>query len=343
MKFKNLLEGLKFGVKQQSGIMSVIPLLGDDVTDKLASFEDIKFRGTSDYGTMVFHNNSDKPFIIPTGYSIITKQLAQDHALTFASLLRPQMTQSYNNACCIQQTQGGYIDGNSLKEEFSILPLFVRKQHFHEYIKPNQKGNNEYLSFNRDDFSRLWPIISEFQSKLIQRSEGNIVLFFNKFVDQLNKFNAEFEVVPGQRGAIILLNDKIVGIEVAPTQEYWKTVWNSLIRDCYGAEVVRRTMLNLVKEFEKSQETELNLDDCLTIDDIEKALERHNEDAVEKAEDLVEEILKNEIETLSDNDPLVRQNSYEDFHYTLLKVKGQPIYGEVYTEDDAVVYASILA
>ena len=343
MKLKNLLEGLEFGVRQQAGIMSVIPLLGADVTDKLATFEDIRFKGTTSYGTMVFRNNSDKPFIIPTGYSIITKQLAQDHALTFASMLKPQSTQSYYNACCIQQTQGGYIDGDSLKEEFSILPLYVRKQHFQEYIKPQQRGDKQYLSFAKDDFSRLWPIISDFQSKLIQRSEGNIVLFFNKFVDQLNKFNAEFEVVHGQRGAIILLNDKIVGIEVAPTQEYWKTVWNSLIRDCYGAEVIRRTTLNLVEEFEKSQDSELNLDECLTIEDIEKELKRHNKEAVERAEELVKGLLKNNIETLSFNHELVSQNSYGDFKYFLFKAKGEAIYGEVYTDKDDIIYASILA
>ena len=343
MKLENLLKGLKFGVKQKVGAMSVLPLIGEDVTNRFASFEDVKFQGTTNYGTMIFRNESEKPFIVPTGFSVITKQLAQDHALTFATMLKPNNTQSIYNACCIQQTQGGYIDGNNLKEDFSILPLFVRKKHFETYIKPNQRGNKEGLTFAQDDFARLWGIISEFQKDLIDRNEGNIVLFFNKFVDQLNKFNAEFEVVNGQRGAIIMLNDKVVGIEIAPTQAYWQTIWNGLIRDCYGAEVIRRTMLNLVEEFKASQETALDLDNCMSIEAIEEELARYNKDCVKEASSLVNEILQNETESLSSNDTLVENNSFEDFNYTLFKVKGSSTYGEAYFNDEDVVYASILA
>ncbi|WP_206737676.1 hypothetical protein, partial [Klebsiella pneumoniae] len=101
---------------------------------------------------------------IPTGYSIITKQLAQDHALPFASLLEPNSRKEIEVACCIQKTQCGFIDGKRLKEEFSILPLYIRKQHFKKTIFPNGKIP---VAID-DDFSRLWEHISNFQRNLIQ-------------------------------------------------------------------------------------------------------------------------------------------------------------------------------
>ena len=137
MNYINLSQ-FKIGRKQQAGVMSVYPLLADDVATPLADFEDVKFIGTSDYGTMVFENKSELPFIIPTGYSVITKQLAQDHALPFASLLAPNTVRSIDEACCIQQTQGGYIDGSKVKE-FSILPLYIRKKHFEEFCNRKRK------------------------------------------------------------------------------------------------------------------------------------------------------------------------------------------------------------
>lgn len=46
---------------------------------------------------------------------------------------------------------------------------------------------------------------------------------------------AEFEHVPDQVGAVILINGQVVGIERAPSCVYWKAVWPRLIRDCYGS------------------------------------------------------------------------------------------------------------
>ncbi|QUH21741.1 ARPP-1 family domain-containing protein [Alkaliphilus sp. B6464] len=331
----------KIGTKQTSGVMSVYPLISEDRTDALASFEDIKFNGTTSYGTMVFSNNSEKPFIIPTGYSIITKQLAQDHALPFATLIKGNDNhRDINTACCIQQTQCGFIDGDKLKENFSILPLFIRKGHFDKYFRVN---NSQLNMNNFDDFSRLWTIISSFQKGLVKESYGNIVLFFNKFMDKLTQFNAEFEVVEGQIGAVVMLNDKIVGIEVAPTHEYWKKIWNSLIRDCYGSEVIRLTMNNIVKEFEKSRELKLDLENCLTIKDIEKAIQNHenqNKDSLMKS---LEKVLFSQFVYLSQKNRFVVANSDDNVSYAAFKASDKRAYGEAYVDKDGkLLYLSML-
>lgn len=332
------LSQFKIGRKQQAGIMSVYPLLADDVATPLASFKDIKFRGTVAYGCMSFENNSEFPFIIPTGYAIITKQRAQDHALPFASLLPPNSIRSIFKACCIQQTQPGYIDGSKVTE-FSILPLYIRKKHFEAYVKGEQRININTRSL---DFNRLWPYISEFQQDLVKKGEANLVYFFNKFMDKLLRFNAEFEVVDGQRGAIIMLNDKIVGIEVAPTHEYWKTVWNSLIRDCYGSEVVRLTMLNLIEEFKTSQELDMDISNCKSIEEIKKAIEAFYQEDSKRLADKIKDLTSMEIAEVPATNKLIKENSYENITYHIIKVKDSSIYGEMYYDGDTMIYCSLL-
>lgn len=336
------LSPFRIGQKQEAGIMSVYPLLAEDVSTPLAGFEDIRFLGTISYGLMNFKNTSEHPFIIPTGYSILTKQLAQDHALPFASLIKGNSTRVMNEACCIQETQGGYIDGSKVKE-FSILPLFIRKEHLkHHIVSPK---NNDEMKLKVQDihsFSRLWTIISNFQSKLVQRGEGNLILFFNKFVDQLAKFNAEFETVEGQRGAIIMLNDKIVGIEVAPTQDYWNTVWNSLIRDCYGSEVIRLTLQNLVEEFETSKQLELNLENCQSIKEIKEAMDTYYDKDKERLTSKLSDLEKVETLEVNRTHSLIKNNSSGDIHYHLIKANDMDIYGEVYCDKDQMIYASVL-
>lgn len=340
MNYINLSE-LKIGRKQQAGVMSVYPLLAEDVNTSLANFEDIKFKGTSEYGTMVFENKSELPFIIPTGYSVITKQLAQDHALPFASLLAPNTIRNIDEACCIQQTQGGYIDGSKVTE-FSILPLYIRKKHFEEYVVGRGNHGNINVNVSSLSFSRLWDCISSFQKDLVKKSEGNLVYFFNKFMDKLTQFNAEFEVVDGQRGAIIMLNDRIVGIEVAPTHKYWKTIWNSLIRDCYGSEVIRLTMLNLIEEFKTSQELDMDINGCKSVEEIQKAIDAFYTEDSKKVADKIKDLESMEAVEVPASNSLIKENSYGDVTYHIFKVKDKSIYGEAYCDKDQMIYCSVL-
>jgi hypothetical protein len=55
----------------------------------------------------------------------------------------------------------------------------------------------------------------------------------------LDEFVAEFECVPRQIGAIILVDDQVVGVERAPSHAYWQSVWPCLIRECYGSLAIR--------------------------------------------------------------------------------------------------------
>lgn len=342
MDLKSILNGFTLGEKQDSGVMSVIPLISNsgDATENMASFEDVKFLKTTNYGTMVFQNSSDKPFILPTGYSVITKQAAQDHGSTFAYLLKPNAHRSLDETCCIEQTQGGYVDGSGVND-FYLLPLYVRKKHFEQYVRSGRKNENE-ASIEGLSFSRLWPIISEFQNKLITEDVAHLVYFFNKFVDKLNQFNAEFETVKGQRGAIIMINNRIVGVEIAPTEEYWNVLWQRLIRDCYGSEVVRLTTLDLIKEFNKSQSNSLDLDSCKTIEEIEAAIKSHTNRYQEEIGGQLNLLLDQDIQLIPYNHSSIKENQHGDFAHHVFKVKNEKIYGEVYTEGENTVYASIL-
>jgi len=51
----------------------------------------------------------------------------------------------------------------------------------------------------------------------------------------LDEFIGQFEIVPNQVGAIILLNGQVAGIERSPNYEFWKELWKPLIRECYGS------------------------------------------------------------------------------------------------------------
>lgn len=324
----DFLNDLTLGTAQKSGPMTVIPLLGEDITKDLATFSEIKFEKVETYGEMVFSNNSDKPFILPAGYAIMTKQLAQDHALVYSTILPGNKKTIIETACCIQQTQCGYIDGKGIKH-FNFIPTEIRK---------GSVLNHTNGSLN---FSRLWPLISSFQKKLVKDEMGNLILFFNKYMDKLLSYNAEFECVAGQRGAIILFNNEIVGIEIAPTQEYWKTIWNPLIRDSYGSTILRNALKDPTNGFLKN--TNNIFSDCKTPEEMLKALD--NTAFVDKINVLskIEELsVKDMFNDFAVNMKKIDKYSIPGFTHLLAKSETSAII-DMHKQGNKIIYLSYLA
>src|SRR5262249_44520767 len=90
------------------------------------------------------------------------------------------------------------------------------------------------------DFRKLWESIQEFNKGFgIVQLGGHLESFLKAFQRELDEFVAEFEVVPRQIGAIVLVGGEIAGVERAPSAAFWKAVWNPLIRVCYGSLAIK--------------------------------------------------------------------------------------------------------
>jgi hypothetical protein len=51
----------------------------------------------------------------------------------------------------------------------------------------------------------------------------------------MDEFVAQFEIVPRQVGAIVLIEGSVVDLERSPNYSYFKVMWKPLIRECYGS------------------------------------------------------------------------------------------------------------
>ena len=216
----DILYGVGHGRVQSVGNMEVIPLVdeGDIQDTDLAPPDDVAM-GTSDYGIVNLHNESSQPTIVPVGAGWVVKDAAQDHALGSGVLIAAGKRRRINTAKCIQSRQCGNI--TSGKREMLILPAQLRTQ---ALALRAERG-----------FDKLWSSIGQFNHSHGIGSEEALVPFLKHFKSQLDQFVAEFELVPNQIGAIILINGVLVGIELAPNVGYWCSVWTPLIRVCYGS------------------------------------------------------------------------------------------------------------
>jgi hypothetical protein len=229
-KFKDL----QFGEPQTDQQMTVIPIIGDDRGD-VAEPSNITFRRTSSYGTMVFENTDTKAGIIPSNYMTRGKS-AQDHAMSGSGIVLPGRT-SFDNACCIESSQGGMLSG---AEQIDILPASLRKT-LTDISLRHQKG-----------YSKLWPRIKEWLRNIpgIRSGDAHLRYFYDdaNYKDAIESFCAAFEPVPNQLGAFILFEGIPVGIEIMPSTNHWVEYWELLIRGCYGAELVRLQATKAIKK-----------------------------------------------------------------------------------------------
>ena len=185
---------------------------------------------------MVFENQDDRPAIVPTNYMVRGKG-AQDHAMASSGVVRARGSSSFDNACCVESSQGGLLRNEGNEED--ILPIELRKALLDPRIR------------SRHDHSKLWNKISSWLSGVI-RGRGDRA-HIRDFYDEptikgaLENFAASFEPIENQIGAVIMFAGVPVGIEIMPSPQHWEAYWKYLIRGCYGAEMIRLKALGKIR------------------------------------------------------------------------------------------------
>ncbi len=260
LSIEEILANRSVGRMQSVGQMQVIPILGED--DDLFAAPEVE-AGTTGYGKVQVRNRQDRATILPPGSAWVVNKSVQDHAIGSGALVKARSERVIDKAMCIQQTQPGLIEMG--RHELQILPARLRARAL------ELRGQSEY--------NKLWDHIGRFKSLYGMGGGSNLADFLRNFARELDEFVAEFELVPEQIGAIILVGGKVVGIEVTPSRAYWEKVWTPLVRVCYGSIALHASRAQDA-EPPRTRSTLEVLDG--TLDGIEAAL-----DAADKAEEAV--------------------------------------------------------
>jgi len=309
-----ILRGTGPGPAQSVGQMSVIPLLGEDDDTFAPPVLEVS---TTGYGSVHLRNDADRPTLVPPGAGWVVAHKAQDHALGGGALLRPGESRQIDTAMCIQQTQGGLIP--SAKHDLLILPAALRAK---------------ALSVRHvQDFRKLWESIQAFNLGFgIVQQGGHLEAFVRAFQKELDTFVAEFEVVPRQVGAIILVGGEVAGVERAPSAAFWRAVWGPLIRVCYGSLAIHVARANKAPPATRSP---------LRVETMSLAGLR---DALARARDAEREVVDTRVRALRVSLVSAADAADETLGSITLTTVGSPrLSGQVVTIDQAVRFASLCA
>ena len=320
VSIREVLRGMEVGRMQSVGLMSVIPLtMNEDLHDeRFASPMDgdrAKAEvSTVSYGSMVFDNSTDQTLLIPLNAGIVDKRQGQDHAISCIGLVKKRGRRQWDTAMCIQASQGGMIG----KTGYRML------------IIPNALREAALEKRDIQEYGKLWNDISEFNKSAGAHADGHLEFFLDKYKNELDQFVAEFECVPGQCGAIILIDGAVVGIERAPSPRYWRSIWDALIRECYGSVAIQRKIQ--LGEKAKRPQTRIPMRKVSTLEHLMEALDEVRQKEEEKAKQIIRDFI-------DDKFTIKSEDSVEGLEISTLN--NRQFAGQVIFDSEKIIYGSL--
>lgn len=209
----------RLGMPQQSGALTVVPIFGgESATHFVPPLSGLKLSRVDGYGNMEVANLAETGVAIVPLHMGYIQDGAQNHALCRSAFIAAGQKLMFRDACCVQESQGGYLSDR--QQWFFILPLQLRE----EALALRRKRN----------YSKLWEGISRLNQRLGLPKRGHLEQILSRKRSLLTQYQSRLELLKGQTGAIFLLHDKLVGIEIAPHAVYFQQLWMPLVCFCYG-------------------------------------------------------------------------------------------------------------
>jgi hypothetical protein len=223
MHLRELLAGFEPRPPQSVDNMTVIPLICTETEFRgIGGAENVALAKDTDYNSLHLEPIEQKLTIVPNGFTYLTKESAQDRTVPRTQVLT---TTSEVQAYCVQSRQHGNMQAkNADQREVRLLPLAIKHHAFSIAPTSRQCGG-------------LWGKLGAYNDRLGVQGDY-LVSLFTQYQAQLEAFVAHFEPLPAQRGAIVLINGRVAGIDIFPSHAAYLGIWEKLIRDSYGTEAI---------------------------------------------------------------------------------------------------------
>ncbi|MGI5238072.1 ARPP-1 family domain-containing protein [Dactylosporangium sp. CA-139066] len=211
--------GYRLGTPQRAGALTMVPVFGPAYPGIVPPRSGLKLSRVVAYGQVELTNPA------PAGVAIVPLHLgyiqdaAQNHALCRSAFIAAGQTLRFDDACCVQESQGGYLAGRD-DQWFFVLPVELRAEAL------RQRGRAQY--------SKLWPQIRTFNGRYGLPARGHLEQVLTRQRAGLTQFRSRLEPLDGQLGALFFVGGALAGVEIAPDPAYFADVWTALACFAYG-------------------------------------------------------------------------------------------------------------
>ncbi|GGM80807.1 ARPP-1 family domain-containing protein [Dactylosporangium sucinum] len=210
--------GYRLGQPQRAGVLTMVPVFGPAYPGIVPPRTGLKLGRVVTYGSVELTNPAASGVAIVPLHVGYIQDSAQNHALCRSAFIAAGQTLRFDDACCVQESQGGYLAGRD--QWFFVLPVELRGEAL------AMRGANRY--------SKLWEDISRFNGRHGLPRRGHLEQVLTRQRAGLTQYQSRLELLEGQLGAVFFLGDRLVGVEIAPDPAYFADVWMALVCFAYG-------------------------------------------------------------------------------------------------------------
>ncbi|MEU5883083.1 DUF6569 family protein [Spirillospora sp. NPDC047279] len=208
----------RLGVPQRAGALTMVPITGPAYEGIVPPRSGLKLSQVAGYGRVELRNGAtDGVAIVPLHIGYI-QDAAQNHALCRSAFLAPGAALMFEDACCVQESQGGYLTGRD--QWFFVLPAELRARAL------ELRGVEGY--------SKLWDDIGRLNRRYGLPQRGHLEQVLSRRRAVLTQYRSRLELQPGQLGALFFVGDRFAGLELAPDPVYFAELWMALVCFAYG-------------------------------------------------------------------------------------------------------------
>ena len=211
--------GFRLGTPQRAGALTMVPVFGPAYPGIVPPRSGLKLSRVVTYGQVELANPA------PSGVAIVPlhvgyiQDAAQNHALCRSAFIAAGQTLRFEDACCVQASQGGYLAGRD-DQWFFVLPVELRAAAL------QLRGTANY--------SKLWNAISTFNGRYGLPQRGHLEQVLTRQRAGLTQYQSRLERLDGQLGALFFVGGALAGVEIAPDPAYFAEVWMALVCFAYG-------------------------------------------------------------------------------------------------------------
>ncbi|WP_432839144.1 ARPP-1 family domain-containing protein [Dactylosporangium sp. CA-092794] len=211
--------GYRLGTPQRAGALTMVPVFGPAYPGIAPPRSGLKLGRVVTYGQVELHNpGTSGVAIVPLHVGYI-QDAAQNHALCRSAFIAAGQTLRFDDACCVQESQGGYLAGRD-DQWFFVLPVELRTAAL------RARGTAQY--------SKLWSQIGAFNDRYGLPARGHLEQVLTRQRAGLTQYQSRLELLDGQLGAVFLVGGALAGVEIAPDPVYFAEVWMALACFAYG-------------------------------------------------------------------------------------------------------------
>ena len=304
------LAGHRLGTPQRAGALTMVPISGPAYPGIVPPRTGVKLTRVPGYGRVELRNGADRGVaIIPLHIGYVQDQ-AQNHALCRSAFLAAGQKLLFEDACCVQQSQGGYLSERD--QWFFILPLELRARAL------ELRGLNAY--------SKLWDDIAALNHRYGLPRRGHLEQILSRHRAVLTQFQSRLELQPGQLGALFFLHGRFAGLELAPDPLYFAEVWTPLVAFAYGVAAWHAEP--------PAPERDAEPYDAGDLGELRAALARDRADRIAEVADWL---------AAAPTGPVTAVEEDRYLGLTLSTLTGPHLAGQIVTDGDRPVYASLFS